>query len=411
MRICLVNTISTLILMVSITCHAQQEGITLRIDPEAAIGATTSKLFTAIDYIPLETNKESLFGKIDQLYVTDEYYIILDMDTNAVLFFLKDGKFHSKINCGRKTDEVKAHFFTVDNTNRMIKIGYNFNKVKVFSFDGNLMRNYEDTTGAYYFYQLSGNTLLSYNINYSYKKNRQDSVDYELKFYSDGNLSGKAFQYANYNRMICNEDLTSVAGGFFFDTGNPDNVTLIRYYGYDIYAVSKDSIRRKYTFVFPQQRSLPRDFKYAPDYYGKRFAYIKNTSGVIFTVSHFFQLGGLLFFKLNTLNGSASYIYDLHSAALIAVDHIASDADNGYLPVTMNGNYSTANFITYSFLTTDGVNIYASVSSREMFDARDAASNRGVRYNDRIQAYFSNSSARSNPVIIKLKPNPGYPLK
>ena len=53
-------------------CFAQSIPITLRINPEEAIGCPSSKLFADINYIPLETNKESLFGRIDQLYVTKE---------------------------------------------------------------------------------------------------------------------------------------------------------------------------------------------------------------------------------------------------------------------------------------------------------------------------------------------------
>lgn len=69
----------------------------IMIDPENAMGGTAAKYFESVHYIPLETTKESLFGKIFKLQVTDQYYIILDQTTDAILFFNKDGSYHHKI--------------------------------------------------------------------------------------------------------------------------------------------------------------------------------------------------------------------------------------------------------------------------------------------------------------------------
>src|SRR3954467_7786076 len=66
---------------------------TLRIDPLNSFGGSASEVFETANYIPLETTKESLFGSIDQLEVTDQYFIILDQNTNCILFFKKDGKY------------------------------------------------------------------------------------------------------------------------------------------------------------------------------------------------------------------------------------------------------------------------------------------------------------------------------
>lgn len=60
---------------------------TLRVDPDNAFGASASEAFQSATYIPLETTKESTFGKIDKLEITDEYFIVLDENTNSILFF------------------------------------------------------------------------------------------------------------------------------------------------------------------------------------------------------------------------------------------------------------------------------------------------------------------------------------
>ncbi|RYE37744.1 MAG: 6-bladed beta-propeller, partial [Sphingobacteriales bacterium] len=70
---------------------------TLRVDPSNSFGASASEAFDSATYIPLETTKESIFGKIDKLEVTDKYFIILDENTNSILFFDRQGKFQHKI--------------------------------------------------------------------------------------------------------------------------------------------------------------------------------------------------------------------------------------------------------------------------------------------------------------------------
>jgi hypothetical protein len=70
----------------------------IMLDPSSGVGGTASQIYDEVDYIPLETTKESLFGEISQLQITDKYFIILDKETDAILFFNRDGSFHHKIN-------------------------------------------------------------------------------------------------------------------------------------------------------------------------------------------------------------------------------------------------------------------------------------------------------------------------
>ena len=50
----------------------------IRIVPKQAYGGPVSEYFNKIEYIPLETSKESLFGDINNLTITDDSYIISD---------------------------------------------------------------------------------------------------------------------------------------------------------------------------------------------------------------------------------------------------------------------------------------------------------------------------------------------
>lgn len=59
---------------------------------------SSTQFFLSIEYIPLETNSESVFGEIDELLVTNDHYIILDKKTHGIFVFDKSGKFVNKIN-------------------------------------------------------------------------------------------------------------------------------------------------------------------------------------------------------------------------------------------------------------------------------------------------------------------------
>lgn len=59
----------------------------IRINPGQAYGGTMQEYFDSIEYIPLETTQESLFGDISQLLVTDTGFVINDSDTKTILFF------------------------------------------------------------------------------------------------------------------------------------------------------------------------------------------------------------------------------------------------------------------------------------------------------------------------------------
>ena len=71
---------------------------TLRIDPASSRGAAASQLFDEVQFIPLETTKESMFGSISQLHLTDDSFVIWDYDTKSILIFTKEGKYRAKIN-------------------------------------------------------------------------------------------------------------------------------------------------------------------------------------------------------------------------------------------------------------------------------------------------------------------------
>ena len=76
----MIRTLYVIFILSFLICkkaHSQNVPV-LRIDPSGAYGGTYSEYFDDIEYIPLETTKESLFGYIVQLIITDSSFVITD---------------------------------------------------------------------------------------------------------------------------------------------------------------------------------------------------------------------------------------------------------------------------------------------------------------------------------------------
>ena len=72
---------------------AYNQVLKIRVNPQQAFGGPASEYFDTIEYIPLETTKESLFGYPGQLILTESTIVVADPDTRCILFFnLKDGR-------------------------------------------------------------------------------------------------------------------------------------------------------------------------------------------------------------------------------------------------------------------------------------------------------------------------------
>jgi hypothetical protein len=99
-----------------------------------------SELIDTVTYIPLETNKESLIGRIDRIKFYNNYIYLYDRISNTIFQFYKNGKFISKYHrLGRGPFEYeKLQDFDIDTSgacylldnNKIIVLDSNFNGVK-----------------------------------------------------------------------------------------------------------------------------------------------------------------------------------------------------------------------------------------------------------------------------------------
>ncbi|NRF40945.1 6-bladed beta-propeller [Pedobacter foliorum] len=386
--------------------------MTLRVDPINANGGNASEVFESVTYIPLETTKESTFGKVDQLEITDEYYIILDKTTNSILIFKKDGKFHGKIkggsftltNIDNRMDNFKINKWTREIMFSRWDVKTSQQTHCFFNYDGKKTREIlsRDKELIIYNGRFVSKDLMILAENYDDDKKNGVKTKYLMEYANDFKKPKTfAFPYQAEGLSI-SEEVMSAGSGPFYNYGVDSAVFFVKPYDYNIYKAAPNTLKHAYRFLFPLVNSLPKDFLFNNEYKGKRFKYLQDNPDAIFALSNCFQVGDNLVFKANCFNNDfnkqASMIYNLKSGSLIALGHITTDAMSYFLPVADDRMTGYTGFVA-----SDGKYLYSSFSSVYMFQTHEENKDKNVKYNRVLIDYFGKGSGENNPVLVQIK--------
>jgi hypothetical protein len=382
----------------------------LRIDPSNAMGGNASDFFSEVNYIPLETTEQSLFGSISKLVITEDYFIILDRNTNSILIFNKNGKFHTKI---KGTQDSPIWDLAVNKVTKEIRYSRDQYKTYIFAnYDGKTLRSIK-----------SGGDLAKDEVN-----------DGDMHFFAPGkgvtyerpnNVDSTSKRYKVYSKsliMFANDKNKVYAQGLSFDKREGDDVDVISngiwpfntvsdtafYYAkpyiFNIYTIKPDAISLSYKFVFPFYVSLPMDFAINPDYKKKHLEYIQKHPKAIFCIANFYQLKDNLIFKAASWNtyDEDNLIYNIRTGTLIAYKHILQDEKSYFLPIYDNSNWGIT-FNNTGILACSNGYLYTSASSLGMFQYHEKYADQKAKYPPALDAYFKKGSRKDNPVIMQLK--------
>ncbi len=402
-----------------------QQPQTLRIDPAFASGLPASQVFEEINYIPLETTKESLFGTINQLEINDQYFIIFDRSTNAILLFEKNGKFHAKIS-GKGAGIFS---FNYEKENRRIRVFSTNNKQLS---DQIRIKAETDSAGAIAlmnrfikvaYYDLDGKVLkenaskklltpanltsvyLPAGISFSNfaiaGDDMQESQAFELNLYKDGKVYQSYFPYnhkkdvARYGRY-----LNSPAG--FSRSQNDTVFYFTRPLEYSIFELTPHTIREKYRLIFLMKNTFPETFLTDKISQNDRRSFLRDNPSLITGLSNIHERKDRLFFKINNnerrRSGSTSLLYDLKTGQLISINNLTPDSTTSFLPLF------DFPFSYESFKNADEKYFYTYISSMRMFQAEEGNSDKNISYPPMLAQYFQKGDKKDNPVIVQLKP-------
>jgi len=404
-RILSLNLILLIFSFTILNAQENNHARTIRIDPNLGNGGAMSQVFSEINFIPLETTNESLFGDITKLEVTENNYIIFDRDTKSILIFDKQGKFKSKIN-GSKINENKNNDANTE--------FYGFNLIK--NINGHIIQiKIKDNL---YNYDLSGKLIeiikptdnkLSYDESYdfndsvkvvTYLKNKglNNNLSYKYSLMNNEKVISSYFEQdtSKYNRT----GYFAVGGPDFIRTDNPSVLHAVKFYDYNVYQITSKGISTAYSIVFPSTNAIPLDFNINPIYLGKKMDYFFLNVDKIFGIGHTYQVGDFLYFKCGSLGAqvrkNGSFVYNLKKDYLISLNRLDPDSLSYHLPII--GRWEN------DFKKYDGKYLYASLSALEMFNFYEQEKGKKNKYPLLMDLFFSKGSKKDNPVIIQLKP-------
>jgi len=395
------------------TATLAQSGITIRIDPRRVSGGKVADYFSEIEYIPLETTKNSLFGVPQWLIITDSSIVIGDRDTWQLLFFDAKGRFIVKYPLPKEAKDQSQKMIIEKNTrtNDIVVTSYpnrtGFGQITTYSVNGRLLKKerYKFQNGEVYT-----------RINFS-------SGGYALNLVKfippNGSLSREQIplikEYDAKSRFV--KDLFSLApadnpfaftfaGGLSVSQTEDNNGGyFVVPFDYRLYKITGDSISQVGRFIFPDRNVLPPvDFSDYKKYESlaiakntdiKLIQTVKNVSclnnKILFNVQKRVSLlpsGGVIFDPLN-------FMFDTEKKELMSFERVVPDSLSYYLPI-MDG-----------FSSTNGMNLhkghlYSSMSSLEMFRAYEGNKSKNPLYPPVLLNYFSTQTRESNPVIVKM---------
>jgi len=385
----------------------------IRIDPSHAYGGKASDFFEAIEYIPLETNSESLFGDVYQMVATDSTIVISDYDTRSVLFFTTGGKYITKV----KIREDESPVIAADLQKREIVI-------KAIDKSGNVVSSYFTFKGQHKKNRVAGKlaskapNLTSIgdgfyavlNSGHLYpNKTPKDSIYHLIDIYKDTSLY-KSFLPFNQKKQLSFSYLAGSLGAIQNNSISDGSFYTSTPYDFYVYKVNKDSAIRQYQFVFPSSRVVPTNVLTSDDlkYLDSLKYSIEHNPGIICEVRNIFFLKNRLFFRIipgifitrpsSEEFNQYNFVYDTISGQLASLERITPDEKSSFLPFVNNGFMT----VIYGLYFSSGC-FYSSVSSLQMFAAKENTQDKHPQYPPALQAYFNTQNRKSNPVIVKMK--------
>ncbi len=280
----LIIAITTLLIYVFCPIHTlAQEGIKIYTDPENAPGIKASKFIDSIDFIPLETTKESKYDNYYWFIVTKDNFAMMDNANNAVFIFDKKGRFVYKFKNKQSRYRINSLQY-VPSENAILIISYNKNYTISDSKKLQLIKRWKDKDISKYVSVewvyldkditrkrvFAPSYILNNNItyfdsgfiyrNYSYDKYDKDSIAYRLVQYGlDNKIKHRYFPFLNLPKLWSSY-ADYVLALPVCSTPNDSSMLFQLDFSPILYELRPDTLIERYRFVFPMSNVMPPDF-------------------------------------------------------------------------------------------------------------------------------------------------------
>jgi hypothetical protein len=408
---------TVLICILCLNIASAQELPKLRINPEQAYGGGVSEYFSSVEFIPLETKKECLFGDINLLITGKNDYFIYDDDTKKIFIFSHSGKYKTYIYENWFKNRLSLSY--LQDEDLIVVSGRKING----KGQRELMKEYFTSSGKKMDKSslppkvLSNKDLMPIGGGFSIdnkgctimNKQPKDSIFHLIDVYKNDVYYKSLMPYNQKDNLcLCRGDQLGYLWNNVVKDGSLYAATAFENI---VYKITADSAVKQFQFQLPAPMMVPQNITKATKLSAIDSAW-NNPKGwvsqsMIWHFSHIFYHQNKLFFKTEPLiysSGSGSqtfqqrnFIYDTVSGRLVSIERLKPDALCNFLPFFNNVNLSL-NGLQY-----DNKYFYTHVSSLDMFSAYATNKNRNPQYPPAIQNYFQTQNRKSNPVIVRMK--------
>ncbi|MBV7529822.1 6-bladed beta-propeller [Chitinophaga sp. sic0106] len=394
-----ISLISGLLLLLCAGSPVIAQEKVMRLDPKMARGGTTSKIFETMEFIPLETTKASLFGKIDQLAVSDDFFIIRDASTNCVLLFKKDGSFYKKITGGNAENYKNLiQHITVDVHKKTIYVHRNSKPMsELYDFDCNLIRKDSAIKDKYATTLLSNGYMVARHF-YA-RDNKKDSAVNRVSIYKDTMLTKGLMPLNSFGGPDAGTNMITTSTMNLLRSENDTVVYMSDFNEQLIYRVTKDTALPYLRFIFPLAQTVPPDAM--RDSLGKQrpWEYFSKNPAYIYSIGNTATLGNYFLFRLTSYGKPATMVMNLKTGNMLQLEKVSTDSTTCFLPFTTGNEWQNEGITQIH----EGY-LYCSEAASLMFNAHERnMAFRTVAYPERLEKFFKKGKPSDNPILIRFK--------
>jgi hypothetical protein len=389
----------------------------LYLNPENALGFKASLIFSEAELIPLETTKASSFNNVQNFLVTPYYFAVLDNNSNAVLFFSKQGKFLFKYRKKKYRIEdiqysAEKNIFFIRSVNK----NYTIPELKAqqiierstrtdFSKYVSLELLMPNVNNSFKVQKLpvpryALNELVYLNgyyvaLNGRYNKYVKDTVAYHLKLIKDNKIVKSYFPFVNLPKLppfYENVDFT------INSTTDAAAMLVQKQFDNTIYKLTPDSLYEQYKFVFPADQTMTGDFQSTMFRSNIEYnAAVNKNNKVISDFNNMLEHQHLLFFSTSAVNYSRkNFVFNIIDRKLYDIGKITTDSVVYNLPSK----------IFSSITQQDEEYVYTRISSVDLLKEKDKLIAQNKNLPEKTKDLLAKLDKFDNAIVIKLKVKP-----
>jgi hypothetical protein len=307
--------------------HSQTDTLHIPIGKKRPV--KMSKLFSSIHYLPLQSKKAKLIGRIRKITFTVGKIFIFDRSRPAVFIYDSDGHFINMISIpkgGGPAELIRPTDMVITPSKKQISV-LGMERINTYNYAGDVVRDLRLQTIPYKFTRLSDGEFVLYMHNYLYNGGPFGVTGHNLLFInSDGTRTKQALPIKKSHaglQFIAFDNFPSYAGHQLF-YGFPDR---------HIYGLTNDSLTVRYYLDFGKY-NVPKSMYQSRTNFSESVPFINKVlkKGYVSMLNGFLETDNLIKFDIVAAKTSLQIFYSKQTGHIFVASKLVNDIDYGPSP-------------------------------------------------------------------------------